>query len=1093
MTAVATRQALGRLSRPLLLRAAAGWVALGLGGAALVLGAVAWAVRLQWLAAPWWVLLAWAIVLAALAAAAWPAWRTVSRLSAAAVARRLEDVGAWRRGSLTALLDTSAQGTSEALLQLADRVRADELGRRGERAAEPLSRPLRVLAVAGGALLLAGFAAFGTAGPVRGVAAALWQPGRAWRATVSPVRIAAAESVVDRGDSVAFQVEAIGRRSATLWVRSPGESWRPRDVLLDSLGRAAVTSGPLESDLYARVTSGSRGSDTVMVRVRLPVFLGALTVTAHYPAYLRLESEPVPTGGDTLLLPAGTRLDTRGEATAPLRRAAWEAGPRSQGLRVSGGEFAGAFVPTASGAYRLVLETASGAPLAGDTVRLPIRVVADSAPRVEVPLPGGDTIAPLSLQVPLVIDVRDDHGITGVMLESRRISRLGMVDSARRESLPLPGESPDRAILTHTLDLNRRGLLPGDTVRYFASATDNTPERQRGASQEYVIRLPTMSEVRAAQREAVDAIGGRLDSLARESRRLERQTEDLARERTRGEGGRDRPGESLSFEQAKRAEAVAQSQGDLARQAEELGQALEELRRSAEAAGITDSSWQRQLQEIREQLERAISPELRERLAELQEALKYLDAEASKEALARLAEAQRELREALERSRELFRRAALEGDLANLTQESRALAEDQRHWNERVAAADSARAAEAERLLAERADSLAASLDRVAEAADGEQRQERLQNAAGQARSAAQDMKQASRSARQGRRAEARRQGERASQSLEPLGDQLQQERQELQQEWRQEVTDAIDRALAETSRLAERQLGVAEALRSGGETVGTIRAEQGAVEEGVQRLLEQVRKAAGKNALVPPGIGNALGGAQLQMRKTREAIGSAAPNAREGAEQAAGAVDALNAAAHQLLRARSEVSGAASGTGLAEALERMAELAQQQGGLGQEGAGLLPMAGSGAIREQLRQLGARQRSLAQELERLRGQGDLPGAGELADEANELARRLEAGRLDRQLVERQERLFRRMLDAGRSLQGREEDQQKERESTAAKDDSVRLPPALRARLQDDEGRLRVPGWEELQRLSPEERRLVVDYFRRLSESAPRQP
>ena len=26
----------------------------------------------------------------------------------------------------------------------------------------------------------------------------------------------------------------------------------------------------------------------------------------------------MPTGGDTLLLPAGTRLETRGEATAPL-------------------------------------------------------------------------------------------------------------------------------------------------------------------------------------------------------------------------------------------------------------------------------------------------------------------------------------------------------------------------------------------------------------------------------------------------------------------------------------------------------------------------------------------------------------------------------------------------------------------------------------------------------------------------------------------------------------------------------------------------------------------------------------------------------
>jgi hypothetical protein len=121
----------------------------------------------------------------------------------------------------------------------------------------------------------------------------------------------------------------------------------------------------------------------------------------------------------------------------------------------------------------------------------------------------------------------------------------------------------------------------------------------------------------------------------------------------------------------------------------------------------------------------------------------------------------------------------------------------------------------------------------------------------------------------------------------------------------------------------------------------------------------------------------------------------------------------------------------------------------------------------------------------------MEGQGNMAGAGELADEAKELARRLDAGRLDRQVVERQERLFRRMLDAGRTLQGTEEDERKERQSTTATGDSVRLPPALREKLTGQSGRLRVPTWDELQQLSPEERRLVVDYFRLLSESPTR--
>jgi hypothetical protein len=1091
MSAAATARALHRLARPLRRRAGAGWLGLGVGAAALLLGLGAWAVELGWVLGPGWVLLAWAAAILTLAVVAWLAWSALRELDHARLARRLEEVGAWREGTLTALLDEAATGTSAALLAQADAAQAGEVARRGILAVEPIARPVRLLAVLGLAALVLGLAAFTSAGPVRGAAAALWHPVGAWRALVAPVRIAAERRVVDRGDSVAFRVEALGRRVATLWLRAPGEPWHPVGVRLDSIGRAIVSSGPLTSDVYARVTSGTRGSDTVLVKVRLPVFLGALTVTAHYPRYLDLESEPVPTDGDTLLLPAGTRLETRGEATAPLAAAAWLGTDRRAELAVDGGAFQGDLVPGASGEFRLALTSANGAPLAGESVRLPVRVVADSAPAIEIPVPGADTIAPLSLQVALVVDARDDYGITGVAIVSRRISRLGVRDSARRDTLALPAERTDRAILTHTLDLNRRGLLPGDTVRYFAVATDNTPRRQSGRSREFVLRLPTMSEVRAAQRVASEDVDTQLDSIASASRRLERQTEDLARERPRTGSPGERDEESLSFERAKRAEAVAKGQQELFRQAEELKQSLEALRRSAEAAGVGDSAWQRQLQEIREQLDRALSPELRQRLAELQQALRQLDADQAREALERLAEAQREMRDALERSRELFRRAALEGDLANLTQESRELAREQREWNAQVRSADSARAAAAEQELAARADSLAAGLERLGRQMETEARRQRFDSAASQAGGASDQMSQAAQSAQRGQREPARSQGEQAARSLEPLGDQLQRERQAMQQQWRDEVMQSIDQALAETGRLAERQLALQEALRSGAEPGASLRAEQGAIEEGVQRLQEQVRKTAGKNALVPPQIGAALGGAQAQMQKTREAIGSAMPNVREGAEQAGGAVDALNAAALQLLRARGEVSGSSSGSGLAEAMERMAELAKQQGGLGQEAAGMLPMMGSAGIQQELRRLAERQRGLAQELQRLAGQGNMPGAGELADEAQELARRIEAGRLDRQVVERQERLFRRMLDAGRTMQGTEEDERKERQSTTAAGDSVRLPPALRARLTGENGRLRVPTWDELQQLSPEERRLVVDYFRLLSESPAR--
>ncbi|HWA16126.1 MAG TPA: DUF4175 family protein, partial [Gemmatimonadales bacterium] len=1045
-----------------------------LGSVALLLGLAAWGLRLGWMGQPWWVLVAWSLVLGALAVTAWLGYRALVALSSEWLASQFERAG-FRLGALRAHLGPSAQGTSEELLAAADASQAQELEARGPALLNGLRTPLQKRTVQSGALLLGAAIVLLAAGPTRGAPARLWHPAEAWSATIAPLAIAVSATEVERGKPVTVSMLARGRQRAILWTRAPGEGWKGQGIVLDSTGRAQATL-TLENDLFLRLTSGGRNSDTLQVKVRIPAFLGTLTVTARYPNYLRLEDEPIPTSGDTVLVPEGTRLETVGEATADLRNAEWLAGAGRNELTVKGRTFLGVFVPSGTRSWELALTSHDGQRLAGDTVRIPIVTVPDSAPTVDVPVPGADTLVPVSLRVQLVVDAQDDHGLSQVVVESHRVSRLGFADPVRRETIALPSGGTDRAILPWELDLNQRNLLPGDTVKFTVQVSDNAPRAHVTRSREYVLRLPTLSEIRAAARETGQSIGAKLDSIAEASKKLERQTEDLAQERPRGSDRNGTGNESLSYDAAKKAEQVSEQQEQLLKDAEAVKQALEALKQGAEAAGMNDPEWQKKLQEIQEQLERALTPELRERLAELQAALKDLDPERTRDALEKLAEAQKELREALERSKELFERAALEGDMQNLTAEARDLAQQQQQWSEQVANVDSTRAAKEEQALSARADSLSAALKQLAEQV-GEKspaRKDGLQQAATKAQQAANQMKQASQSAQRGQKPQAKQQGQQAQQNLEPLGDQLEQQSQQMAAEWREEVIQALDRTMADASRMAERQLAVSEQFRRGDATAGT-RAEQGAIEEGTERLVEQAQELSGKNALVSPQASTALAQARDNMRKAREALASGAPNTREASRRAQEAVDALNAAAFSMLRSRGSVSGSESGSGLQEAMEQMSQMAQQQGNMGQQAAGMLPQMGNGGMQEQLRQLAAQQRAMSERLERMRAGGQIPGAADMAQEAKDLARSMEAGRLDRQTVERQERLFRRMLDAGRTLQGEEKDEKQERQSNVGKEDSVRLPPALRARLNDNDALLRYPSWEELQALSPEER------------------
>jgi hypothetical protein len=348
-------------------------------------------------------------------------------------------------------------------------------------------------------------------------------------------------------------------------------------------------------------------------------------------------------------------------------------------------------------------------------------------------------------------------------------------------------------------------------------------------------------------------------------------------------------------------------------------------------------------------------------------------------------------------------------------------------------------------------------------------------------------MSDAASAASAGRQADAGEAGAEAAQQLDPIAASLQQQRDALRQAWRREVLDAMDRALVETAQLARRQEEIQERLNRG-ETGADVRGQQAATREGVDRVLDRLQGAASKNALIPPTLSGALGYAKNKMGAALDQLQQGAPNSRAAAGEAGEALDGLNALATQLVRSRADVANATSGSGVEEALERLAQLAQQQGAMAGQSGGLLPLmqAGGEAVMRQLQELARQQRALAAELERLRAQGDMAGAAELAGEARDIARRMEQGVLDRRTVERQERLYRRLLDQGRTLRGSEDDDRKERTSRTGRQDDVLVPAGTIPR--DAGPRFRYPSWQELQQLSPADRRLILDYFRRLNDA-----
>jgi len=1110
---------------------------LGVGVAAFVIGAGAALLGgARWLVLPRAVpLLVWVALVVTLAALAALTWR---RLQAGGtrtqVARAIETEQGLRRGVLVGAMELEGKGSLAA--------RAASAARAGLPAGTPLAPAMRRAssrrAIAGAGAAAAGALVFLSATPLFGDGLrAVLRPIDAWRgALLSRPRIEGAPRELLRGAALNVAVRAPGRAHVVLVARQTGEPRRTDTLAVDGTGVARWRLDALRGDVVLVATDGRSESDSVTVHAADRPFLGAVTLRVTYPGYLGRPAETLPVG-EPLRLPRGTALDITGRASVPLTAVALaEEGHASYALAPSGHDFAGRLLALRSMQLRW-LASGPGGVVPDLPPPLEITVLADSAPRVDIPEPKRDTLLVADDRVGLGITASDDHGIAAVMLRVLRAN-----DAAALQVVA--GAVGTSWAGTASLDVAALALQPGEVVRVRAEAVDASPWAQRGVSRELVVRRATTEELRASARALGDSAVTEARAAASAQKSLAQRTDEAAR--AQGRQGTTKSGQegsspaatpaqqkgSMNFESAEKARSLAQEQRAMTDRVQKLREATQNLEQQLKAAGALDSALARQLGEAQALLRQALTPQMMAQMQKLENAAQQMNGEQSRDALRDLAQMQQRMKEQLERSAEMLKRAAHEGAMQTLGDQAKELAAKERALAdsagqggaERKAAEarDAAKLAEQterlrqqmedlkERLTKDRAEAgasrTAQAQDHAAKAETGMRRaanemqaSDRAQQeskAAGQNQPGQSRAQQESKAAGQnqpGQQGADQRDGtERAREAaaeMDRAAKSMQDARAEQVKEWKKELTSELDQAVQEMMQLAREERALEQKARSGAPN-DDRRGAQSAVEQGVDKASERLQGAGKKSALLSPRSQRAVADAKEKVSQATQRVSEPKGNASQQANALGDAADALTKAAASLARDRERANSANSASGFSEMLQQMQEAAQKQGQINAQAQGLMGMPNggqSGAGQALARELARRQRGVADQLEEA---GDAAGgdkAEQLAREARQLADALDGGRLDAATLARQQQLFRRLLDAGRSLEKEEREDNGKREAKAATGAETYTPAgtvAAKAAM-----RFRPPTWDELRALSPDERRAILEYFTRLN-SAP---
>lgn len=1108
--------------------------------AAVILAAVPFVLIAAWLLSGWsgWaspspapLILDAAVILGIIAflifAGQWLARRTTEREMAAAA----EGGAGLPPGSLRGLLELGREvpsGTSAALVRRAETRLGQRLaGRSTSEISGEAGRTARQRRTGAVAVLAAACAtAIGLAllSPERGRASwpALTRPlahlgGPALPAlTVHPGDVS-----VPRGAEIAVRVRAPGRIAVTVHHRAEGDVPHRETVTVSADTAVVRFMVDARTSYWVEAPDGATSARFTASPLD-PLLVSELALEVRYPDYVSRPPERYETDLPAIVVPEGAVLAVSGQTTLPLAEAALVIDGTELGLQVDGDRFAGAWTPARSGVYDWILESA----YAGGRSTLPppidVTVVADDAPLVAMTFPARDTVFDASRVQPVAADAADDFGVAAATLVSWRIGPGGRSPAVET---PIPIANAETNVFVRgVLDASEMELLPGDTVRYFVRVTDNSPRSQTAVTATYAFYVPGRPELRDLAEEQVDQAVAEAEDLANSARELQDATRDLQRrtqanrarnEANRNAVGQNRTGEegSLGFSESEQARQVLEQQEELAARLDEMRQRLEAMERALEEAGLEDPQLEKELAELRELYDEMLTPELQQQIEDLREALEDLDPEQLQKALDELAARQQEIREQLRESLEQLRKAATDEQINALAQEARELATQQAAVAETMRNGQAgAEQVERQRQLERRAGELQESVAEMSRQLQGQDQQaaESTENAGARIQQAREQMEDAADQAQRGGQ-EAAEQGDQAARNLEQAARDLDAARNTTAENARQQLNEAMEQALRDAQSLAQRQEELRQQMeqaqqsgqrgqqaqqgQAGNEQMRQMRDQQSELQQQLDKLNQDLAQTSDQSGQVSREVGTEMGRAGASMERTTQAMQRAGQQQGMPTEQAAETVQALERLAQAIERNVQQL-GQDQASSSEQTRQELGEIAREQGQLAGRTNALLPLGlNPQDLARQTGRMAQDQRRIAQRIEQLDEQGmsqdDILGRlDEMAAEAERLAQALAGGRPPAEVLARQERLFHRLLDAGRSLEKEEFSEKRVGERPGAWTPTAPGPldPAL-LRAGD---RYRLPTAAELRALPPAYRKLVLEYFGRINRSTTRQ-
>jgi hypothetical protein len=865
--------------------------------------------------------------------------------------------------------------------------------------------------------------------------------------------------------SISVKIKGSKPKSVLLALRKEEEAdFHKQELLPDSSGIYLLTLNSVKSTFKYFAEADGFPSEYFEIKVIDRPIVKTLDLEIISPAYSKIPKVAQKDNGNVQAL-IGSKVAINISSTKKLKEAKLEFADSSiVNLNVTGETAEGNFLIGKDNSYQIQLMDENGnsnhAP-----ITYQIKALYDGFPVIELLSPNQNISLANDNRVSLIAKASDDFGFSKLLLHYRLSASRYEQPQAEFSSIEVPIDRAQLEIsINYIWNLTQMNLAVDDVVTYYLEIFDNDivngPKSAR--TQTLTVRVPSLDEILNDADQLQTQSEAELEQTLKEAEELKKALDEIDKELKKDE-------EKLSWEEKQKIENALEKFQELQDKVDKINDQLGDMKQNLQENNLLSKETMEKYMELQKLMDEMTSEEMKKAMEKLQNVLKDMNRNMTQEQLQNMKMDEERFKKSIERTLKLLKRIQIEQKMDELLKRTEELTEKQENLSEQTEQSDPSNQMENEN-LSKKQDEITKDLEKLkkemqdlekkmGEIPDMPQEEmEKLMEEFEQQQNQ-QLSDQASQDIQQNKKQKAQKNQQQLSQNMKQMKQMMQQMMDSMQQQNQMQTFTDMMKILDNIISLSKQQEDLkreSENLDPNSSMLDELAQKENNLSNNLNNIMQQMSELSQKTFAITPEMGKSLGDAKRQMEGSVQSMKNR--NGMLAGNQQGEAMKSLNEAAMMMKSSMESMMQGGNGQGgMMSLMQQLQQMSGDQMNLNNLTQKLQQMQQGGLTPQQqleMQRLGQQQQLIQKSLEQLNNEAKVSGQStklpadleEISRKMQEVITDMQGEKLDDELIQKQENILSKLLDAQRSIN--ERDYEKQRESRTGENVSRNIPPEL---------------------------------------------